>query len=488
MSVRVRLAPSPTGEVHIGTIWIALFDWIYAKQHQGTFVLRIEDTDRARFVPGSVERLYEALEWIGIIPDEGPQQPGPYGPYTQSERLPLYQQYAEQLLASGHAYHCFCTPERLEEMRVAQQAAKRPPRYDRTCLALSKEEVASRLAAGEPATIRLKMPTEGTLTHHDLIRGDVTFRYDLLDDSVIMKSDGFPTYHLAVVVDDHLMHIDTVLRAEEWLPSVPKHLYLYECLGWEPPRFAHLPLILGTDRSKMSKRHGATSALAFRDAGYLPEAMRNFLVLMGWHPKGDTEVISLDDVINQFDLAEFNPAGAIFDRTKLDWFNGYYIRALAIEELTKRLQPFWNLAAPYLTDLAWQHRVVALVRDRLVTLADINTLTEYLRPDGFDQRLATMADISLCIPKKGTAAQTLESLRWLATEVEQSELFSDASLLKTKIIEKIAASGQKNGGVLWPGRVALSLQAASPDVFDLMVTLGQDETLRRIKAVMAKLN
>jgi len=480
------LAPSPTGEVHIGTMWLAQFNWLYAKQQGGKFILRIEDTDQKRLVPGSVERLYEALAWYGFAPDEGPREGGAYGPYVQSERLTLYQDTAAKLVASGHAYHCFCTPQRLEEVRTNQAAQKLPPRYDRTCRAVDPAEAQARVMKGEPSTIRCKLPLTGTITHHDLVRGDVTFAWEQIDDSVILKSDGFPTYHLAVVVDDHLMEISHVFRAEEWLPSVPKHLFLYEALHWTPPHFAHFPLILGTDRSKLSKRHGATTALSYRDDGFLPEAMQNFLLLMGWHPKGDTEVISTEQAIREFKIEDLHPAGAVFDRQKLEWLNGWYIRQMPIDDLRARLQYFWELPEELRDDIEWQNRAISIVRDRLKTLRDIVAASDFLIPRIWEERVPSIA-VDLFIPKKGTTESTIDALEWMDNHLGTLNDPRDAATLKEGTIAAIAEAGRKNGDVLWPVRTALSLLPNSPDVFDLIVTIGSIESRRRIRSVIEAL-
>ena len=479
-NIRVRLAPSPTGEVHIGTIWIAQFNWLFAKQRGGSFIVRLEDTDQKRLVPGSIEKIYEALDWYGLTPDEGPNHGGAFGPYVQSERLSLYRSHAEQLIQSGKAYWCFCTPERLDELRQSQEAAKQPPRYDKRCAALSPEEVSTRRQAGESAVVRLNMPAHGSVTLPDVIRGDVTFSYDQIDDSVLLKTDGFPTYHLAVVVDDHLMEISHVIRGEEWLPSTPKHLYLYESFGWAPPTFAHLPLILGTDKKKLSKRHNAASALTFRDSGYLPETMQNFLALMGWHPKGDEEVLPREEIIKQFDLASINPSGAIFDQTKLDWLNGWYLRHVAEDDLLSRLQPFWPMAKELTVDE--QRGAVRLVRERLKTLADITTLTTTLLPLGWTAGLADF-DRSLLIPKKSSADEAKENILWAISWLQEFSGDWKSEVLKEKMIAAISTAGKTNGGVLWPTRVALTLQAASPDVFDVLAYLGKEESLRRLQTI-----
>lgn len=479
---RVRLAPSPTGDVHLGSIWIALFDWILARQNNGTFVLRIEDTDQHRLVPGSIEKIYEALDWYGLAPDEGPKQGGPYAPYVQSERLPLYQQTAKQLVSQGHAYHCFCTPERLEALRTAQQAAKQAPRYDKHCLRLPAEEVQTRLVAGERSVIRLNMPATGQIELSDSIHGLITFQFEVIDDSVLLKSDGFPTYHLAVVVDDHAMAITHVIRGEEWVSSAPKHLYLYQVLGWTPPQFAHLPLILGPDKKKLSKRHGAASAISFRDEGFLPEAMINFLALMGWHPKGESEILSRQDVLEQFRLDDINPSGAVFDRTKLEWLNGWYIRQLPVTELVDRLTPFWHIPGPVQPDGEWKQRAARLAQERLRTLAEINEAANFLWPAVWDTEHAAF-DRQLLIPKKGTIETAADGLAWIIEQLSAYPGDWTAMALKTFTLEAISTAGRKNTDVLWPTRVALSLRAASPDVFDMMDVLGREETIRRLVAV-----
>ncbi len=481
-NIRVRFAPSPTGDPHIGSMWTALFNWLFARHVGGTFILRIEDTDQKRTVDGSTDKIYQALDWYGLTPDEGPIQGGPHGPYIQSQRLELYQQHADLLLAQGSAYYCFCTPERLEALRAEQTLAKRPPRYDKHCATLDPSESASRHQAGESCVIRLALPTTGVAELLDLIRGHVQFKYDLLDDSVIMKSDGYPTYHLANVVDDHLMNISHVIRAEEWLPSVPKHLFLYQAFGWAPPVFAHLPLLLGADKSKLSKRHGATSALSFRDEGYLPAAMVNFMALMGWHPKGEDEILSLQHIIDQFNLSEINPSGAVFDRTKLDWMNGHYLRTIEPEKLLKLVLPFWNIPV---TDGAVERRLLpalSLIRERMKKLSDVNEINSIF-PTTWDRQVTDFNHL-LLIPKKGSMDATkhhlLKTHDWLVSYPGPWT----ASVIKEHMLAAIASMGKKNGEILWPLRVVLSLQLASPDVFDLLELLGKEESLRRLAILM----
>jgi len=478
-AVRVRFAPSPTGDPHIGGMWTALFNYIFAKQRRGTFVLRVEDTDRKRLVEGSVKNMLEALRWYGIVPDEGPEQGGPYAPYVQSERVDLHRQHALELVEKGSAYYCFCSAERLDALRKEQMIAKHAPRYDKHCASIPKVEAAARVAAGEPAVIRMNLPLTGQITLDDLIRGTVTFSYDQLDDSVLLKTDGFPTYHLANVVDDHHMHISHVIRAEEWLPSSPKHLFLYDAFGWTPPTFAHLPQLLGADRSKLSKRHGATSALSFRDEGYLPDAMRNFMVLMGWHPKGPEEVMTWDEIISQFSFAGVNPSGAIFDRTKLDWMNGMYIRRMPLGELIGQLTDFWHIPDGEHPDSAWKERAISTVRERMKKLNEVDGLINFAFAGVWSNEASGFAR-TLLVPKKGSADGTHEDLAWSHAWLSGYAGSWEQDALKQAMIAAIADAGKRNGDVLWPLRVALTLRAASPDVFDMLSLLGKEESLRRI--------
>ncbi len=481
--IRVRFAPSPTGDIHIGGIWLAQFDWLFARQHRGQFVLRIEDTDRQRLIPGAIEKIYEALEWYGLIPDEGPNHGGQYGPYIQSQRLDLYQQHARRLIEQGSAYYCFCAPERLTQLRTEQQAAKQSPRYDKRCLSIPAEQAKARVERGAAAVIRFNVPTTGTIGFDDIVRGNVTFSLDQVDDGVLLKSDGFPTYHLAVVVDDHLMKISHVLRAEEWLSSTPKHLLLYQAFGWTPPKFAHLPQILGTNKKKLSKRDGAASALAFRDQGYLIESMRNFLALMGWHPKGDEEVLPLDDIINQFRLEAMNASGAIFDRTKLNWLNGVYIRRLPLEELRQRAQPWWTMPPDEQPSEEWQRRALGVVRDRMTVLAEVNEMTRFLFRSWWDVDRQSF-DRQLLVSKQASWAETHEALDWVRQWLEHQAGDWTAAGLKPAMLAAISAIGRTNTQVLWPLRVALSLRPASPDVFDLLALLSKEESLRRLSSFL----
>ncbi len=326
--VRVRYAPSPTGYPHVGNIRTALFNWLLARNTHGAFVVRIEDTDTARTVPGAVDAILDSLRWLGMDWEEGPDIDGKYVPYYQSQRLSFYRAAAEKLVEQGDAYYCYCSSERLDEMRATQIASKQPPGYDRTCRELTDRQRSARLIDCQNPVIRFKAPLEGSTAFCDYIRGSVSFENRSLDDFIILKADGYPTYHLASVVDDHYMQISHVMRAEEWISSTPKHLLLYQALGFEPPIFAHLPMILGPDRSKLSKRHGAVSVTQYREKGYLPEAMVNFLALLGWSLDDKTDIISIDTLIANFSLERVGKTGAVFNREKLEWMNGVYIRTL----------------------------------------------------------------------------------------------------------------------------------------------------------------
>jgi len=339
MSVRVRYAPSPTGYLHVGGLRTALYNYLFARQNGGRLILRIEDTDQTRRVEGAVENLLSIFDWLGLAFDEGPRAGGPFGPYVQSQRLDLYRRHVSQLAESGHAYACFCSPQTLEAMRAEQAAQSRIPMYDRRCRRLGRGEAEKRRSAGEPHVWRMAVPERRDVLVRDLIRGDVRFETATLDDQVLLKSDGFPTYHLANVVDDHLMQISHVIRGEEWLPSTPKHVLLYEFFGWEAPQFAHLPLLLNPDRSKMSKRSGDVAVEDYRKKGILPEVLINFVALLGWHPADDREIFSVSELVREFSLERVGKAGAVFDHTKLLWMNTEYLKAESDAALFENVRP-----------------------------------------------------------------------------------------------------------------------------------------------------
>jgi glutamyl-tRNA synthetase len=483
--VRVRFAPSPTGIPHVGNIRTALFNWLFARHMGGSFIVRIEDTDQARTVEGATEAIFESLLWLGLDWDEGPEIDGDgfrgdYGPYRQSLRRDLYKKYTDQLVETGDAYLCSCTPERLDEMRKSQREQGLPPGYDRHCRNLLDAERPS----GGPQVVRFKVPNDGETAFDDLVRGPVSFQNAVLDDFVIMKSDGFPTYHLANVVDDHLMAISHVLRAEEWLPSTPRHVLLYRALGWEPSVFAHLPMILGPDRSKMSKRHGATSLLEYRDKGFLPEAVLNFLVLLGWSLDDKTELFSRDELVNQFDLARVTKAGAIFNMEKLEWMNGTYLRGLSPQALAERMIPYLenDLPSQVPRPLSGDYvgRIVPLVQERLKTLQEAAVHTEFffvedVAPDSKDLVQKGM-DPTGAIAALETALARLEALSSF-----------DGGPLEAVLRPLAEELGLKTGKLFGTLRVATTGGTAAPPLFETMEVLGRDRCLARIRVAIAVL-
>lgn len=473
-AVRVRIAPSPTGDPHIGNMYVGLFNKVFALQHHGSFILRIEDTDRARYTAGAVDLLIASLRWLSLIPDEGPSFGGRYGPYVQSERLPIYRQHAERLIESGHAYACFCTPERLAAMRREQEARKQPPKYDRHCLTLTPSQVRERLSERVPHVVRFRMPDDGETSFDDVIRGTITVRNDVLDDQVLLKADGYPTYQLAAMVDDHLMEISHVIRGEEWISSTPKHVLLYRAFGWEPPVFAHMPLLRNRDRSKMSKRRNPTNVLWYREQGYLPQALVNFLGLMGWsHPDG-REVFDIGQMVEHFRLRDVSLGGPIFDFKKLDWLNGVYIRQLSLPELGR-------LARPYLPEGASEEtlgEVLPLVQERLKRLGEVGDLTSYFWTDRveYDRSLLAVRDKS---PDQVRGA-LLEALAVL------SELESPDHATWEAALRAIAGRrGFKDGDLFMLVRVAVTGRTASPPLYETSVALGWPRVLERIGRALA---
>jgi glutamyl-tRNA synthetase len=482
--VRVRFAPSPTGEMHLGGLRMALNNYLFAKHNSGKFLLRIEDTDQARFVPGSMRNIIETLKWAGMDYDEGPilngdvvTDKGDRGPYLQSRRLDIYKKYADELVAKGHAYPCFCNAERLERMRHEQELRKEPPRYDGLCRNLSPDEIKEKRSAGEKEVIRLKMPREGTSKFTDLVRGEIEFENNLIDDQVLMKSDGFPTYHLAVVVDDHLMEITHVIRGEEWISSTPKHLALYSFFGWKPTEYAHMPLILKAGGGKLSKRDLATSAMGYIAEGYSKEALLNFVALLGWHPKGDKEQMTMSDMIKNFDLAQVNKAGAIFTTDKLDWLNGLYIRSLSHKEFTKQATPFLEKAG--LIDAAFSEdklvKYASLEQARIKKFTELAPAIEFMfKPPHPDKTI-------LCWKKQDPAgaATRLEMIAPILEKIDKKNF--NVQKIESAVKAMIADSGTPMGESLWPMRVALSGREASPGPFEIAAALGKDETIKRLR-------
>jgi glutamyl-tRNA synthetase len=483
-NIRVRYAPSPTGYPHIGNIRTALFNWLFARHSEGKFIVRVEDTDQERLVPGAVDNILDGLEWLGIDWDEGPRVGGPYGPYLQSERLDLYQEAVEKLISEGKAYRCYCTRERLAQLREEQQRQKRPIGYDGHCRRLTPEQRRDLEAEGGPSVVRFAMPFSGMTGVHDLIRGDVEWQNDLLDDFILLKSDGFPTYHLAVVVDDHLMEISHIFRAEEWLSSTPRHLQLYQALGFTPPQFGHLPMILGPDRAKLSKRHGATSILEYRDEGYLPDALKNFMVLLGWSLDDHTELMSLDTIVENFSLERVSKPAAIFDLEKLQWMNGVYIRQLSAEELADAMLPFLerDLPAELLPiDREYLLRIVPLAQERLKVLSDSAQLTSYFFQKELDY------DPAYLVQRGMDAQSTLAALRRAQPELEKADSFEHGPLEGSLRAagEELGLSPRQFFGAL---RVAVTGRAASPPLFETMEVLGKERVLERIQSAIERLS
>lgn len=468
--VRVRFAPSPTGYLHIGGLRTALYDFLFARNQQGKLILRIEDTDRNRLVEDAAPKLINALETMDIRIDEGPGVDGEYGPYVQSERLALYHEQARRLLEAGHAYHCFCSSETLTQMREEQQAKGEFVKYDRRCLKLSKDEIQIRLDRGDPHVLRLKMPDDHRFIFDDLIRGRVEMDSSQSDDQVILKSDGFPTYHLAAVVDDHFMRISHVIRGEEWLSSTPKHLWLYECLGWEAPAWVHLPLILNKDRSKLSKRLNDVSVESYLEKGYLKEALLNFIALLGWHGADDRELYTLEELCSEFSLDRVSKSGAVFDLTKLDWMNGMYIRSLAPETILERVKPYFLAQGIELLSDAPTLRMISVARERITLLPEI---VDYCKI--FHSRLPLSEnDLSTLRSESSQAV-----LNQLFMQLEQSYPESDEAV--DQHIKTASDTLQIKGKNLYvPIRLALIRQAHGPDIPAIFTILGKEELLSRL--------
>jgi len=482
--VRVRFAPSPTGFPHVGNIRTALFNWLYARHSGGTFIVRIEDTDVARKVEGALEAILDGLRWLGLDWDEGPEVGGKYGPYFQSQRLDLYTEAANRLVEQGDAYRCYCSPERMAEMRAEQQKRKQSPGYDRRCRDLSETERTQKEKEGITPVVRFKMPLEGQTSFSDIIWGEITVENSTLDDYVLLKSDGYPTYHLANVVDDYLMEISHVLRAEEWLSSVPRHKLLYQALGYEMPQLAHLPMILGPDRSKLSKRHGAVSIIEYREQGYLPEAMLNFLALLGWSLDDKTDIIARDELVKRFSLERISKTAAIFNHEKLDWMNGVFLRELSHGELLRKIMPFLESGLPEAVKRPvpeeYVSRIVPLIRERINTLAEAATYADFFFLDELEY------DASLLIGKKMTAETTLKALKAAQEKLSLLESFDHDSLEGTlrPLAEEL---GLKTGQLFSPLRVATTGRTAAPPLFETMVVLGKERCLQRLRVAVGKL-
>ncbi|MBN2098823.1 MAG: glutamate--tRNA ligase [Dehalococcoidia bacterium] len=485
-NVRVRYAPSPTGYPHIGNIRTALFNWLFARHSGGKFIVRIEDTDQSRKVEGAVEQILESLRWLGLDWDEGPEIGGAFVPYFQSERLDLYRGYAEQLVQNGHAYRCYCSSERLAQMRTEMAERKESVRtYDRHCRDLSAGEQSKLRAQGIVPVIRFKVPLDGQTTFHDLIRGDITFDNAELDDLVLLKSDGYPTYHLANIVDDHSMEISHVMRADEWLSSTPRHVLLYAAFGWTPPLYAHLPMILGPDKSKLSKRHGATALLDYRDEGYLPEVIFNFLALLGWSLDDKTDVIGREDLVKHFSLERISRTAAVFDIKKLQWMNGFYIRQLDPARLAERALPYFEKQLPSEVkrplDVGYVSQVVTLQQERAKTLCEFPQNSAFF----FMEDLEYPKDLLLKGGMTGEKARELLSATALRLDsVTAFDVTSLESVLRS-LAEQMSV---KTGDLFGLLRVVVTGRTAAPPLFETMAVVGRERCLKRVRAAVQRLS
>jgi len=477
--IRLRLAPSPTGFLHLGNLRTALFGYLLAKNMHGRFILRIEDTDQKREVEGAVDSLLRVLAWAGIEFDEGPHKGGEFAPYIQSQRQDIYQEHVKKLLEKGGAYYCFCTPERLQNMREEQQARKQAPKYDHCCRDLTVEEIRKRRVAGEKFVIRQKMPLQGEVVVIDELRGEIKFQAEDLEDHVLIKSDGLPTYQFANVVDDHLMKISHVTRGEEWIPSFPKNVLLYQSFGWDVPKFIHLPLILNKDGGKLSKRQGDVFVEDYQQKGYLPEALVNFCVLLGWHPKDEEEFFTLQELEKIFKLEDIRTSPSVFDVDKLDFFNGTYLRKMPIKDLAIACRPYLeeNLELANNQDRKtdeYLERVVALEQERMKKLSDIAEKTKLFFVDQPEY------DKELLIWKQLSKEDVKRNLTVVLSQLENVADWKQDNLDKT-IVKYLVDHGYKLGDYLWPMRVALTGEKNSPGPFEVAAVLGKELSLQRIK-------
>jgi len=476
-TVRTRIAPSPTGDPHVGTAYVALFNYAWARKHAGQFVLRIEDTDRQRSQPASEKMIFDALAWLGLQWDEGPDVGGPFGPYRQSERSAVYREHVEQLVSRGAAYPCFCTKARLDALREQQRAQKLALGYDGHCRSLPADEAAERRQRGEPHVVRLAMPRDGESIVHDLLRGEIRFDNAQSDDQVLLKSDGLPTYHLANVVDDHVMQISHVIRAEEWLSSLPKHVQLYRSFGWEPPVFCHLPLLRNADKSKISKRKNPVSLNYYRRAGFLPEALLNYLALMGWTMPDEHEEFTPDELVRELSLERISLGGPVFDLDKLTWMNGKYLRRLSPQELLDRLR------GELLSD-AYLLRVLPLAQERIDKLEDFASYATFFFSGevGYDE-----AARKGLVPKERTPAETAKALRLLLEEQLDRILEWDAPAVEAALHRFCEAKGWTPKELFMSVRIAVTGRAATPPLFDTMEVLGKEVCRSRLRSAVATL-
>jgi glutamyl-tRNA synthetase len=487
--VRVRFAPSPTGRTHLGSGRSALYNYLFARQQGGQFLLRIEDTDQKRLVPGAEQELIDSLRWLGLEWDEGPDVSGPYGPYRQSERKEIYQHYARQLVESGHAYPCFCTPDRLARVRQEQQANKQPPHYDGLCRLLDPDQAAARIQAGQPYVIRFKTPREGAITVTDLLRGPITQENRNIDDYILLKSDGFALYHLAAMVDDHLMGITHVMRGSEWLPTFPLHAHIYRAFGWQEPVWAHLSVFLKpTGKGKMSKRDAADLMkdgfsiylTDLRELGYLPEGVVNWVALMGWSYDDHTEFFTLPDLVEKFSLQHLNPAPAAINFTKLDHFNGLHMRSLPASEIARRIRPFFEKAG-YAVDDARLQKIAPLIQERMTTLDDSVELAGFFFLDEVQPEPADL------VGQKMSPAESLAAARQALALLEALPRLS-AEAAEPPLRQLVEELGLKPGQLFGILRSAVTGQKVSPPLFESMEIIGKETVLRRMRNAIQALN
>lgn len=470
MKVKTRIAPSPTGAPHVGTVYAALFNWAFAKKHGGKFLLRIEDTDQTRLVKGAEEQILEALTWLGLKWDESPVR--------QSERLSVYKKHARKLVEKGKAYYCFCSGARLEKVRKEARKKGLPPKYDGFCRRLDPAKAEAR-AKKEKFVIRLRVPGEGETAFEDLVRGEIRFENRVIDDQILLKSDGFPTYHLAVVVDDHLTGITHVLRAEEWISSTPKHVLLYQAFGWELPQFIHLPILRERDRSKLSKRHGAVGVLEFRREGYLPEALLNFLALLGWSHPEEKEIFSLEEFVKKLDLSRISTVAPVFDREKLDWMNGEYIRKLKIGDLKLRIGEYLETCRGLRVDDEVLGKIIPLVRERIKKLSEFEDLA------GFFFRNVAWSREKLLV-KRESASSAAEKLS-ATVELFTAQTKWEAAGLEKKTRALAKEEDWKTPDFFMLLRVAVTGQTVSPPLFESLEVLGKGKSISRLEGALGVL-
>ena len=489
--VRVRFAPSPTGYLHIGGLRTALYNYFFAKKNNGKFILRIEDTDQTRLVEDAIENLIESLAWAGVEYDEGVfvenhqvVQKGEYGPYIQSQRLDIYKKYVDELIEKGDAYYCFCSKERLDHLRDEQKIKGLVPKYDGFCRNISLEEAKKRVEAGEEHVVRLKLPHNLDIKFHDLVRGDIVINTNDIDDQVLLKSDGFPTYHMAVVVDDHLMKISHIVRGEEWLPSTPKHIYLYDAFGWEKPEYVHLPTVLNKDRKKLSKRQGDVSVDDFRLKGYLPEGIVNYLALVGWSPEDNEELLSMEQMIDKFTFERVSKTGGIFDKDKLDWVDGHYIRISSVERITDHAIPYL-IEAGYIdeefskTNYEWLKVLVDTVKESLSTVMEVVEKVKFI----FDEDLEIEEEGAKDLLKGEQVPDLLKGILEELKNVEEIDMEYAKTFMKT--VQK--ATGIKGKNLFMPTRVAISGSEHGPEMVNILYLLGKDKIIKRVNKVLNNL-